>query len=95
MTGTLPDLMPPAVSLPDEVASLRGEVRAFVAGQIRRGAWQPQIDGWLSGWNPEFSKELAARGWIGMTIPKEYGGTARALWPATSSSRNCSRPARR
>ena len=74
MTGSLPDLMPPAVSLPGEVAPLRGEVRAFIAGQIRSGAWQPQIDGWLSGWNPQFSKELAARGWIGMTIPEEYGG---------------------
>jgi acyl-CoA dehydrogenase len=70
----LPDLMPPAVPLPYEVASLRGEVRAFVAGQIRRGAWQPQVDGWLSGWNPQFSKELAARGWVGMAIPEEYGG---------------------
>jgi alkylation response protein AidB-like acyl-CoA dehydrogenase len=66
--------MPPAVSLPEEAESLRGEVRAFVAGQIRRGAWQPQIDGWLSGWDPRFSRELADRGWIGMTIPKEYGG---------------------
>jgi acyl-CoA dehydrogenase len=71
---TLPDLMPPAVPLPDEVASLRGEVRAFVAGQLGRGAWRPQVDGWLSGWNPQFSKELAARGWVGMAIPQEYGG---------------------
>ena len=74
MTAPLPDLMPPAVPLPDELASLRGAVRAFVAEQIGRGAWQPQVDGWLSGWNPQFSKELAARGWVGMAIPQEYGG---------------------
>jgi alkylation response protein AidB-like acyl-CoA dehydrogenase len=74
MTDSLPDLMPAVAPLPDEVASLRALVRAFVAEQIGRGAWQPQIDGWLSGWNPQFSKELAARGWVGMAIPKEYGG---------------------
>lgn len=70
----LPDLMPAAAALPDEVASLRAEVRAFIAGQLRRGAWRPHIDGWLSGWNPQFSKELAACGWVGMAIPTQYGG---------------------
>jgi alkylation response protein AidB-like acyl-CoA dehydrogenase len=74
MIDALPDLMPAAAALPDEVASVRAQVRAFIAEQIGRGAWQPQIDGWLSGWNPQFSKELATRGWVGMAIPTQYGG---------------------
>ena len=29
---------------------------------------------WLSGWDERFTKELGRRGWLGMTIPVEYGG---------------------
>ena len=32
------------------------------------------MDVWLTGWDERFSRELARRGWIGMTIPVEYGG---------------------
>ena len=30
-------------------------------------------------WNPEFSKKLGAKGWIGITWPKEYGGSERSF----------------
>jgi len=71
-------LMPPAAVLSAqasaEVAALRREVRAFLA----QGAFQPQIDGWLTGWDAGFSRALAARGWVGMTIPTRYGGHGRS-----------------
>lgn len=28
--------------------------------------------------DPEFSRRLAARGWVGMAIPPEYGGRGRS-----------------
>jgi len=31
-------------------------------------------DSWMNGYSKEFSKELAAEGFIGMTWPKEFGG---------------------
>ncbi len=39
-------------------------------------AWQAeaQEDSWLVGTSTTFAQELAARGWLGMTWPKEYGG---------------------
>jgi len=34
-------------------------------------------DSWINGYCPEFSKELAAHGWIGMTWPQSFGGGGR------------------
>ena len=33
------------------------------------------------GSSPEFSRALAARGWLGLTIPAEYGGSAKGYFP--------------
>lgn len=62
-----------------ELETLRREVRAFVAAQIEAGAITPTVDTWLSGWDPGFSRELAARGWVGMTIPVAHGGHGRSF----------------
>ncbi|KOS56731.1 acyl-CoA dehydrogenase [Rhodococcus rhodochrous KG-21] len=63
--------------MPPEASSLRGEVRTFLAEQQASGHFTPQVDSWISGWNPEFSRRLGDRGWLGMTIPTEYGGHGR------------------
>ena len=34
-------------------------------------------DTWMQGYSKEFSKELAAHGWLGMTWPTEFGGGGR------------------
>jgi acyl-CoA dehydrogenase len=70
----LPDLIPPPAALPPRVASLRAEVRAFLAAERAADLWAPGADVWLSGWDERFSAELGRRGWLGMTIPVEYGG---------------------
>jgi acyl-CoA dehydrogenase len=70
----LPTLVPPPTELPSRVAALRTEVRAFLAEERAAGAWHPRAGVWLSGWDERFSRELARRGWLGMTIPVEYGG---------------------
>lgn len=62
------------MDLPPQAAALRAEVRSFLAEEQTAGHWQPRIDSWLSGWDERFSKELGRRGWLGMTIPTEYGG---------------------
>jgi alkylation response protein AidB-like acyl-CoA dehydrogenase len=70
----LPALVPPPTSLPPRAAALRAEVRAFLAEERAAGAWEPRADVWLSGWDERFTRELGRRGWLGMTIPVEYGG---------------------
>ncbi|GAA4078535.1 acyl-CoA dehydrogenase family protein [Nocardioides kongjuensis] len=62
---------------PSAFAPLRAEVRAFVEEQRAAGAFVPGIDSWLAGWDEEFSRKLGERGWLGMTIPTEYGGHGR------------------
>lgn len=56
---------------------LREEVRAFVRDELAAGRFTPRCDAWLSGWDPGFTRRLAERGWVGMTIPPEYGGPGR------------------
>jgi acyl-CoA dehydrogenase len=74
----------PAVSLSPAARSdrrleaLRAEVREFVTGEIAGGGFVPGCDAWLSGWDPAFSKRLAERGWLGLTLPSEYGGGGRS-----------------
>lgn len=63
---------------PDVEATLRAQVRAFVAEERAAGRVKPAVDSWLTGWDEEFSKALAARGWLGMTVPVEYGGHGRS-----------------
>jgi alkylation response protein AidB-like acyl-CoA dehydrogenase len=68
------ELIPPPVELPPRVARLRAQVREFLAQERAAGAWTPRADVWLSGWDERFTRELGRRGWLGMTIPREYGG---------------------
>ena len=71
------DLHFPPPRLPDEVTALRAEVRAFLANSLAADAWQPNSD-FGAGFAPEFSRQIAEKGWIGMTWPKDYGGHGRS-----------------
>lgn len=69
-----------SVALPPGAAALRREVREFVAGELEEDAFTPACDTWGSarGWSPEFTRKLAAHGWLGMTWPRRYGGGGRS-----------------
>jgi hypothetical protein len=72
-------LVPPVFSDPADLAQLRSEVRAFARHKIDVGAFVPGVDTWLTRWDRDFTRALAERGWIGMTIPVEYGGQGRSF----------------
>jgi len=63
--------------LPPECEVLRAEVRAFLADTMANVPVAKRVRNW-AGSNPEFTHKLAARGWIGMTWPKRYGGGERS-----------------
>ena len=63
--------------LSESELALQSEVREFLAGELPRGTFTPGL-GMASPRDPEFSRRLAARGWIGMALPKAYGGGDRS-----------------
>jgi alkylation response protein AidB-like acyl-CoA dehydrogenase len=65
------------IELPPECEALRAEVREFIARELAAGAWTPNSD-FLVHRSAEFSRRLGARGWIGMTWPRKYGGGERS-----------------
>ena len=66
------------IELPPECEALRAEVREFIAEELEAGLWVPNSD-FGSHRSAAFSQRLGARGWIGMTWPKRYGGGERSM----------------
>ena len=64
--------------LPPAALALRAEVRAFLQDDRAAGAWQPQGD-FCNHFREEFSQRIGAKGWIGLTWPKQYGGHERSM----------------
>lgn len=63
----------PLSAIPAADEALRAEVRAFARDAVKGVAPEVRARSWM-GFSPEFSRALAARGWLGLSIRKEYGG---------------------
>lgn len=63
-----------ATRLTDGERSLRSQVRSWVE---ERMAGQPPSLGAGSPADRDFSRDLAAKGWVGMTLPTQFGGGGR------------------
>src|SRR3546814_771011 len=66
-------------TLPPEAEALRAEVRAFLDAELKDDPPVLRARSW-SGADPEFSRKVGVRGWIGMTWPKKYGGHERSAF---------------
>jgi len=60
-----------------QAEALRAEVRAFLRDALADRPPLARAESW-NGWDADFSRALGARGWIGMTWPKKYGGHERS-----------------
>lgn len=58
----------------DDLADLRSAIRAFLDADREAFGWEPAVDCWLSKWDAAFSVRLADAGFVGLTVPVEYGG---------------------
>ncbi len=86
------------IRLPPECDALRKEVRAFLADEIAAGTFDPHRPQREDSDAPEFSRRVGARGWIGMTWPKKYGGHERSFlerYVVTEEMRVANAPTRR
>jgi alkylation response protein AidB-like acyl-CoA dehydrogenase len=68
----------PIFDFPPQAEALRAEVRAFVAEERAAELWQPGGD-FACHYDATFSQRLGARGWLGMTWPRRYGGHERSM----------------
>ncbi|MCS6987032.1 MAG: acyl-CoA dehydrogenase family protein [Sphingomonadaceae bacterium] len=59
--------------IPPEAEALRAEVKAFLGRTLAGRPAAERARTWTA-FDPEFSRALAARGWVGLSIPREYGG---------------------
>lgn len=65
--------------IPPEDEALRAEVRAFLQEAVRDLPAHIRARSW-GGYSAELSRALAARGWVGITLAREYGGGGRSAF---------------
>lgn len=65
-----------ATDLSAEELQLRDEVRSFLAQRLPPGSYDIGL-GFAAASDPDFSRDLGSRGWLGMALPREYGGGGR------------------
>src|SRR5271156_4089421 len=73
VAATEPDLGADADAT-QRLGALRQQVRELPGSGLAAGRYTPRSDCWLRSFDLEFSRELAARGLIGITWPVEFGG---------------------
>ena len=66
------------IRLPPECEALRAQVRAFLADETAAGTFDPHQARDGDAHSRAFSRRVGAKGWIGMTWPKQYGGHERS-----------------
>lgn len=60
-------------AIPAEAEALREEVRALISAEVDGRSPRDRAQSW-TGHDAEFSRKLGAKGWLGLGLPKEYGG---------------------
>src|SRR5438552_1428118 len=63
--------------LPPECEQLGAEVHAVLADALAGVPGHLSVRNWAAS-SPEFTRRMTARGWIGMTWPRRYGGHVRS-----------------
>jgi alkylation response protein AidB-like acyl-CoA dehydrogenase len=66
-------------AIPSEDEALRAQVRAFLDETVSSVAPDVRARSWM-GFDAAFSRKLAARGWVGLTLPTVYGGGGRSAF---------------
>lgn len=62
-------------ALPEVTQGFREQVREFLHTSWEPASPQVRARTWM-GFDADFSRKLAARGWVGVTLPREYGGAS-------------------
>ena len=60
-------------TIPPAAEALRSQVRAFLDTQLRDMPLPQRARSWM-GFDADFSRAMAAQGWLGLTLPRAFGG---------------------
>ncbi len=63
--------------MPPEALKVRLEVRAFCEAERAAGSFKPAVGAMVEA-DEAFSRKIGAKGWLGITWPKQYGGQERS-----------------
>lgn len=66
-----------SAELPERLLAFRQEIRTFLDEERAAGTWEPHPSSW-GAYNQDLTRKMGAKGWIGLTWPKEYGGAERS-----------------
>lgn len=64
----------PVVQPDPALEELRAELQTFLKEEREAGNFRPEPECWMASADPEFSKKMGRRGWIGLTWSSQYGG---------------------
>ncbi|WP_430426946.1 acyl-CoA dehydrogenase family protein [Parasphingorhabdus sp.] len=64
----------PVVQPDPALEELRTELQTFLKEEREAGNFRPEPECWMASADPEFSKKMGQRGWIGLTWSSQYGG---------------------
>lgn len=64
----------PVVEPDPALEELRSELQDFLKEELDAGTYRREPECWMSSADPEFSKKMGKRGWIGLTWSSQYGG---------------------
>lgn len=70
---------PDLAALPPEAEAFRQEVRDFLATHLPPLPADRRARSWM-GFDAAFSRALARQGWVGLTLPRHYGGAERGAF---------------
>jgi alkylation response protein AidB-like acyl-CoA dehydrogenase len=65
-----------ATELTPSERALQREVRDWLEERLPEGSYPVGL-GMVGAFDPQFSRDLGAQGWLGMALPQEYGGGGR------------------
>ncbi len=65
--------------LPDQDENLRQPIRAFIQENTQHMTAFERARSWM-GFDADFSKKLAQQGWLGLTLPQQYGGADKGYF---------------
>jgi alkylation response protein AidB-like acyl-CoA dehydrogenase len=65
--------------IPPEDEALREPVRAFLSERLADVPAAKRARSWM-GFDADFTRSLGERGWVGLTLPKDYGGGGRSAF---------------